>query len=236
MRRFAACFFALLLIFALFSCAMASNEITVQGSGTVSVTPDVAIIRLGVQKTGEDISSIQSEANSVISAVRAALVDEIGIDEKDISTNGYSIYRDYSRYYESDDPVYYTAYPTLRIVARDISQAGAIIDKAFACGCNALEDIAFDVEDRSAHDDAALALAVKDGIHRAQVVAEAAGLTLPDAPSSITEGTITGYQTNWRSSNIKAAASVEDAAGAPTEVMGGALSVTATVTVTYTIE
>ena len=223
---------AAVLLLALCAGSALAQEITVQGSGTVSVTPDIAVIVLGAQKTGEDIASIQSEANSVITAVREALTGEGGIAPEDISTNGYAIYRDYSRYYENDDPIYYTAFPTLRIVVRDIARAGAVIDLAFANGANALEDITFDREDRTESDDRALSLAVQDGIHRAQVIAGAAGLTLPAAPTVITEGTIANYQPVWRSSYDAAS---EKAAGAPTEIMAGSLKISATVTVTYVI-
>ena len=56
------------------------SEITVKGTGTVKVNPDLAVVILGVQKSGKDVAVIQGQVNAVIADITNAFTDdEIGI-------------------------------------------------------------------------------------------------------------------------------------------------------------
>ena len=121
---------------------------------------------------------------------------------------------------------------TLRITVRDVDLAGSVIDTAFAHGANIIQDITFGLTDAGPYNDQALAQAVSDGMHKAEVIADAAGLTLPAFPKSIVEDVNAYYDRGL----LVNAESAMDAAGMGASVMGGTLKVTASVVLTYEID
>ncbi len=210
--------------------ALADSEITVQGTGVIRTAPDIAVISVGAEESGEDVAAIQAQLNTRINGLIAALTGEAcGIAEEDIQTNNYSIYR---RYYDDyGNPTKdYVASCSLNVVVRDIEKAGGIIDAAFAAGANTLGNVSFSVADDGTLSDKALELAVADGMHRAQIIAGAAGIELPAVPSRVSEAAEVFY----RSSNTVAKSMAEDSAG--TRIMSGSVEITANVTVTYIIK
>ena len=210
--------------------ALADSEITVQGTGVIRTAPDIAVISVGAEESGEDVAAIQAQLNTRINGLIAALTGEAcGIAEEDIQTNNYSIYR---RYYDDyGNPTKdYVASCSLNVVVRDIEKAGGIIDAAFAAGANTLGNVSFSVADDGTLSDKALELAVADGMHRAQIIAGAAGIELPAVPSRVSEAAEVFY----RSSNTMAKSMAEDSAG--TRIMSGSVEITANVTVTYIIK
>lgn len=230
MKKLFAVMLALCLLLA--PAALADPEITVQGVGTIRTSPDIAIISLGAEESGEDVAAIQAALNVRINAVIDALTGEDGIDENDIQTSNYSIYR---RYYDDygEPSRDYVAACTLNVTVRDVERAGSVIDTAFAAGANRLDNVSFSVEDDGALSDKALAMAVADGMHRAQVIADAAGITLPPVPDRITESADVYYY-----SNASRAVPAADEAGGntSTRLMGAMVRITATVTVTYDLD
>ena len=221
----------LALCLALSPAALADSEITVQGLGTVRTAPDIAVISLGAEEVGEDVAAIQSAVNQRIDAVIEALTGEGGIAGEDIQTNDYSIYR---RWYDNfGNPVNdFVASCALRVVVRDIDQAGAVVDLAFKAGANTLNDISFSIADTSELADKALALAVADGMHRAQIIAGAAGITLPAVPTRVSEGAEVYYSANTSRAMVEKSAGGAD----DTQLMAGTVEITANVNVTYVIK
>ena len=211
--------------------ALADRTISVQGTGVIRTTPDVAVISLGAEAYGEDVSSIQKSVNESINNIIDTLTNEFDIPQESIQTGNYSIYR---RYYDDygNPSREYVATCMLNVTVTDIDKAGAVIDAAFTAGANTMGSVTFSVRDQSTLADTALSLAVENAIHRARVIAAAAGLTLDDIPTVITEGIDNGYVTNtYRSSMTEDAA-----AGASSKIMGGTVEISATVTVTYIIK
>ncbi|MBR3502865.1 MAG: SIMPL domain-containing protein [Clostridia bacterium] len=222
----------LALCVAVCSAALADTEITVQGTGVIRTAPDIAVISLGVEESGEDVAAIQSQLNARINAIIAALTGEAGgIAEEDVQTGNYSIYR---RYYDDyGNPTKdYVASCMLNVTVRDIEKAGGVIDAAFAAGANTLGNVSFSVDDDGTLADRALELAVEDGMHRAQVIAGAAGVQLPACPSRVSEGAEVSYVT------FNSMARSEDVASGKTatKLMGGSVEISATVTVTYDVD
>ena len=222
-KMFAALLAALML---LSSAALADTRISVQGQGAVQVSPDLAL-----EEIGEDVAAIQAAVNGKTNAVIDALTGEGGMAEADIRTENYAIYRYYGYDYEKDQAPQYAASCMLRLTLRDVDKAGAIIDLAFANGANMLNNISFSIADDGELADKALALAVADGIHRAQVIAAAAGITLPAVPTQVTEGSGVYY-----GERAERAWAEDSAVNASTKLMSGMVEITASVTVTYEID
>jgi len=66
--------------------------IWVNGTGKVSVTPDIATLRLGIEAQEVSVAEAQAKANDAMNRVMDALTGN-GIDDKDIKTQRYSIQR-----------------------------------------------------------------------------------------------------------------------------------------------
>src|SRR5512133_3649604 len=67
-----------------------TRVINVSGSALINVTPDRALIQLGVQSNGATVDGVQSINDQAIQKVISA-VKEQGVDAKDIATDLYLI-------------------------------------------------------------------------------------------------------------------------------------------------
>ena len=104
-----------------------------------------------------------------------------------------------------------------------------MIDAAFAAGANEMDSIQFRLEDSSLVNDQALTQALEDALHKAQLLAQAAGINLADCEMNISASKNT-YVENGR--NVMYAATDTMASGATT-VRAGQLEFTASVSLTY---
>ena len=66
----------------------------------------------------------------------------------------------------------------INITTKNLEQVGEIIDRAVKAGANQVYGINFDVQDKQDMQIEALKLAVKQGIAKAEAMAEAAGVSL----------------------------------------------------------
>ena len=224
MKKFLSLLFVLLLM--LPAAALADTKIAVTGSATVQAEPDMVTLSLGVEETKSDVAAAQATVNEKLAAVVEALKNA-GIDEKDVQTGYYSIYNNYN--YDDPSDIQYVASCSLNVIVRDLSKAGEMIDVAVAAGANQVGGVTFGVADLTALQDRALELAVADGIRRAGVMARAAGVTLPALPESVEENS------SYYDGGSARAYTMDAAAGASTSLMGGMVSVTSSVTVTYDV-
>lgn len=237
MKRTLALILALLLFIT--PCALAETvsqpegnlpQLTVTGSATVSLPADAAMITLGVRETALNVRDAQASVNTKIAAIRAALV-EIGIDNADIDTESLYVYANYNYISGAEEVVSYSANNTLRITVRDIAQAGAVIDTAFAAGANTLENVTFFASDDSAARDQAYTEAVAAALHKGDIIAAAAGMRVSSI-AGITENANTG----WYETGIKMNSIATDAvAAAGVDIQASNVSVTAEVNITFTL-
>ena len=70
--------------------------VSVSGNGSVTVVPDIAVLSLGIEVTRETVAEARSEAAEAMEAVRAALGRD-GVEERDIATQYFNIFPQYSR-------------------------------------------------------------------------------------------------------------------------------------------
>lgn len=208
-----------------------AGKLTVTGSATVSLPADAAMISLGVRESAENVQDAQSVVNQKIAAIRAALVD-LGIDNKDITTESMYVYANYNYDGGMDTITSYSATNTLCITVRDLENAGSVIDAAFAAGANTLDTVSFYATDESAANDQAYAEAVAQAMHKAQVIAEAAGMQLGSI-QDISESGSTYYAYD-NGSKLRASTITEDAA-AGADIQASSVVVSAEVSITYTL-
>lgn len=211
------------MMFILPALALADGELTVIGTATVSLTPDMAELSVGVETRAATVSEAVAGNSDALNAVIDALV-AAGISESDLSTGSYYVGMDYNY---ATSPATLTGYyvsNTLSVVVRDVGQIGAVIDAATAAGANQVYGITFRSSQEADAHDRALTLAIGEGMRKAQLMAAASGRALGEL-KGVREDEAQAYGLA-RSYDLAASA-------AGTTVMAGELSVTASVTLTY---
>lgn len=138
------------------------RTISVNGTGRVKATPDVADIQLGVTFQGEDAGSASAQSAEAMSSVVKALLG-LGIAEADIQTTSLNLNPIYD--YDDNPPniTGWQASNMVRVTVRDINQVGDVVDAATGAGATDVNGISFRVEDPSE----------AQGIARSQAVADA---------------------------------------------------------------
>ena len=205
--------------------------ITVNGTGKVTIKPDLATITIGVQAHAQSAAEAQAKA----SAAMAKVVDAIkgnGIVEADIATQWVSLEPQY--HYKSDGSapptvIGYVSNQTVSVKVRDLAKVGPVIDTAVAAGANQVSGISFSVADPAAAASQARAAAIADAKTRATELANAAGVTL-GAATMITEVSAPGPIPY----DYRMAAPAADQAGTP--ILPGTTEVQVDVEVTYAID
>lgn len=236
LRKWMIAVLAVTMLFALTTTAMAADTtITVNGSGEALVPADTAVISLGVSARDKDVLNAQSRVNEAIAAIREAII-AAGIPEEDINTDYINIYAMYDYNYGEDQEqlTAYNANSTLAIRTEDMEKIGEIIDTAFEAGANTLNGINFSAKDTEKAQEAALKKAVADAKNKAQILAEASGLTIQGI-AAINEGGTYSYDRGvWNNFAVKEEASAADAAYG-TVVQAAKLTVSTSVVITYTV-
>lgn len=158
----------------------AVNIMTLTGKGEVTVAPDLAVLRLGVQTNGEPLTDIQNENARISQAVLEALRD---LNVTDIKTYQYTIDKLYE--YENGKQIDkgYTVRNILEIKTKDLDNVGYIIDTAVNNGANVVDFIEFQVSDSNFYYYQALDLAIKNAYQKAILITESLGI--PNAPVPI---------------------------------------------------
>ena len=204
-----------------------TGTIVVSGTGHVAVQPDVADLRLGVTVTKPTVVAARAEAAVTLEAILRA-VDGAGISRADVRTATLSVQPRYD-YRDGRAPVL-TGYEIANIVeisVRDLSVLGGVIDATLAAGATSMDGLTFRLADPVPSERDARRRAMAEARSRADVLAEAAGLTIVGV-SDILEG-----QPLRPPGPLAKAERMALAADAPTPVEAGTLEVTVTVSVTY---
>lgn len=160
------------------------NIMTLSGQGQVAASPNLAIIHLGVETTGFDLTAMQAENARIIEAVTQAL-RAMGIS--DIKTVQYSIDKNYI--FENGRQIDrgYTIRHILEIRSNQIDDVGRIVDTAVMMGTNRVEFIAFDLSDRGSYYRQALNLALEDAQKKAISISRSLRIQVDLIPIRIVE-------------------------------------------------
>ena len=149
--------------------------IWVSGQGVVTVTPDIATLRLGVEAQAATVAVAQSQATEAMDEIMTALTEN-GVAEKDIQTQYFSIYP-VTRWDKDDEEQVIVGYRVTNMVnakIRDIDKAGAVIDAVATAGGDftRIDSIDFSVDDPSAYYEEARGEAMADAKAKAEQLAE----------------------------------------------------------------
>ena len=204
------------------------RTITVSGQASVTATPDVAYITVGVHTQARRAADALSANNAQAAKVYQTLA-QFGIEKKDIRTTSVSLYQREER--DKNGKViarYYVVDNTMQITVRDLDKLGQVLDAVVQNGANRLQGIRFDVSDRAALLEQARLEAVKQGKAQAAAIAEAAGAKLGEVQTISFQSLVQPVE---RAEVMMAA---PKAAG-EVPVSGGQLTVTATVSMVFAL-
>ncbi len=202
-------------------------SITVHGTGTITLTPDMATVILGVDARQSTAKAAQAAASASMNAVIAA-VKRHNIAAADMATVSISLGPVYDYNGNAQKLVGWEAMQSLSVKDRNLNDTGSLIDDAVAAGANSVQGVTLSVADPSAATAQARAAAVADAKARAQGLASAAGVTL-GSPISIEE-------TSAPTPTPVAVAAPAGGAMASTPIVPGSFEVTVTVDITYAID
>jgi len=204
------------------------------GSGSVIGTPDRAQITFAVETENPDVKVAQ-QANAVqMKKVIDALVSA-GLSEDALKTTRYSIYPvydDYSKPLLDQKIRTYHVTNSLTVTLHDVNRTGEVIDIAVANGVNQANSIQFLLSEEQARvlRTEALKEAVSNARADADTVAAALGTTITEVKNADISG---GYSPVLFENYPASDAMVK--AQAPTPIQPGDVTVTAQVSITYSI-
>lgn len=157
---------------------MGKRSITVVGTGTASVTPDVVRLDLRIGHEASDVAAALSGASERL-ADAGRVVREEGVADADIRTLGADVHQ---RFDKDGQPAGFTAQQRLRVTVRDVAAVGRILEAAAAQLGNALlvDQVALDVADRSEGLTRARDAAFADARAKAEQYAVLSGAALGD--------------------------------------------------------
>ena len=218
-----------------------SRTVQVSGSALINVTPDRAMIQLGVQSNGATPDEVQLVNAAAIQNVIKSIRDN-GVDPKDIATDVYII----QPIYEDYNALSIKGYRINNIVAvtlRDVKKTSILLAGALKAGANQVLNVEFFTSELRKYRDQARDLAMKAAGEKAQALANAAG-SEAGCPINISENSWSYYngwwngnsQNNWSQNTVQNAAPnpAASSAGANDEPISlGQISVKAEVSVTY---
>lgn len=219
-----------------------TNSITVDGTGDATAIPDVATFSFTVTETAKTVADAQSAAtakiNDALKTVRAS-----GVDNKDISTDSYSINPHYE-YSGGTCSVNYcppskqtlTGYDvseSITVKVRDLTKAGDIFSSIGSVGVQNVNGLNFSIDDPSSVQADARGKAIADAQNKAKQLANQLGVSLVRIVS-FDESSGNNYPRPVMFA-MDAKASTGAAAPAP-EIPTGEQKVTDNVTITYEIK
>jgi len=172
--------FSVLLLFSVPAFAEETEHtISVSGVGTVTTTPDIAIVRLGVATDARTAREALSRTSQAMQNVLDILADE-GVLPADIQTTDLSLFPSFENRTPGKPPavVGYRAQNMVSITVRDLTGLGRVLDKVSEGGSNLIQSIQFDRDNTDDLMNAARKAAIMDARAKAELYAAAAGISV----------------------------------------------------------
>lgn len=182
MRRFLMGFAAALVIAAPVVAQDAdARRIVVTGQGVSTLPHDSAVLRFGVESEAATATAALETLSKELQAVIDAMTG-LGLSSDAYQTSRLSLYQrnDNGGPGSLPGPATYAATSILTVTTSDLEIIGDLLDAAVESGANRIENVGFRVEDTAAALEEARRMAVADGMAKAAVLAEAAGVQLGD--------------------------------------------------------
>jgi uncharacterized protein YggE len=207
------------------------RTLTVSGTGTVMLDPDIARVTVGVHTEDENISTGVETNNTNVKKVREALIG-FGIDKADIQTQNFSVYT--MQNYDSGGKStgqHYSIDNTLIVTVRDLTKLGKLLGEVTASGANNINGITFDVSDKSQALVDARVKAMADAQKQAGEMAKNLQANLGEVQSAVVTTADTTFSNLY---GLGGGGNVQAASNVP--ISAGQINVQVNVQIVYEIE
>lgn len=150
-----------------------AKVVRVMGTADVKVTPDRAVIELGVEKQNPSAALAKQAADAASRKIIAALHYN-SVDEKDIQTTYLSLQpQSYVR--KGVRVSYFEATQTLTVTVRDLAKLDSLLESLIKAGGNRIESIRYETSTLRKYRDQARELAIRAAHEKADAMARALG-------------------------------------------------------------
>ena len=204
------------------------RQITVTGEGRVDAAPDMATISLGVVTEGKTAAEAMAANSERVSAMLKQL-SAAGIEDRDMQTSNLNINprMDHNSSSTRSGPlvVGFIASNTVAVRMRDLETMGATLDSVLESGANQFHGLSFGFQDPQPHQDDARRRAVEDARRKAELYAEAAGVTLGNVMTIAEHGRASPQPMMMMEASM--------ARGADVPIASGEVTTQANVTIVY---
>ena len=204
------------------------GELTVTGTASIAVEPDMATIMLGLSVEDTSVAIAQARVNQAMQSIVNAL-QALGIDQNRMTTSNYSVFPVYDYSQEGTVLRGYQVNNMLSVQVQEFALISQVIDRAVQAGANQVQGITFDTSKRSEIYREALQSAIAAAREKGAIMAFASGKQLGGL-RSVTEGG-QGISTFYNAWDVRA-----EAVSGQTNILGGELDVSAQVTLVFELK
>lgn len=168
------------------------NTVTVIGTATVKVSPNIVYVNIGVRTENKNAKVAQEKNAELINKIKQSLVSQYNLAETDIRTSYYSVNPSYD--YKEGKQIFrgYTVEHNLEITIRDFEKTGEIVDTAVANGATSVNNIRFDIIDADATYNLALQKAIANATTKSKAITDAIGVNQGRAISVVEQSSSGG--------------------------------------------
>jgi uncharacterized protein YggE len=219
-----------------------ARSLQVSGSASINVVPDRAAIQLGIVSNAASAEESQAanlqSSQAVIGAIKA-----LGIEPKDIVTDGY----DLTLVYADNEQMKVKGYRTTMMIVvtlRDPSKTRDVLVAATRAGANTVGNVEFSTTELRKYRDEARTLALQAAKEKAELLTSTVGAST-GCVLSINEGSQYGYSSWYYNSGAPMGQNVlQNAESLPSAIMDqpddspislGQIAVSAEVSVTFAL-
>lgn len=156
------------------------HSVSVSGDGSASAAPGKYTFHIAVSQRSTDIRAANAGVDKSVAAAVAA-ARQAGLAKADIQSTSVTINPVYDSNAKPDTPQTYEVTRNISLVLRDPSHYAALVEGLIRAGVNRISSIEAEASNPKALSDEALAAAVADAQHKAQLIAQNLGVKLGPA-------------------------------------------------------
>ena len=171
------------------------GQLSVNGVGIVKVKSDLAILKVGVTTSNEDVQVAQVENTNTVNAVITSLTD-YKIPRENINSDDVVIKR--IRDNATNQVIGYEITTNITIEVEDIKNLGDIYSLAIENGANSEVNISFTLSNVNHHYKKALLKATQDALNKGNLLSKSLNIRLKPLPESISENSTSIYSVSQK--------------------------------------
>lgn len=189
------------------------HSISVQWDGEIYVTPDTMILSFRVEETAPTTAEAQKNANEKINKVKE-IIKQFNVDSTDIKTTNVNVYEQFDRKDNGRVSLWYTASHSLEVKIKKANVenewiGSEIIAQISEIGWVLINNISYDIEDKSPFYAEARKLAMEKAYQKASDLAKYGNVKLW-RPISITENRSYDYAISAANTAMAKMVDIED--------------------------